>query len=228
MPEVYSTTATKRGHPRLVCRGNYATFLPSSLPPFLSFFPSFSFLPLLSPVRFPRSVISISPHRAVYWNKIACQLMLWDRVSLSLSLSTASLLDYLGRPITKILSGSPFLSVFPFDVPRDTIFPFSSFFFFFICRKRIFDERIIFWKIWRRMNPRLRANVLERVTRLKKKNIGTMLIEPNLYIFKGEYIIICKGDDRWSVFWKWFCIHLEWTIRVHFIKYSKGTIIIYP
>lgn len=154
--------------------------------------------------------------------------MLWDRVSLSLSLSTASLLDYLGRPITKILSGSPFLSVFPFDVPRDTIFPFSSFFFFFICRKRIFDERIIFWKIWRRMNPRLRANVLERVTRLKKKNIGTMLIEPNLYIFKGEYIIICKGDDRWSVFWKWFCIHLEWTIRVHFIKYSKGTIIIYP
>lgn len=93
--------------------------------------------------------------------------MLWDRVSLSLS--TASLLDYLGRPITKILSGSPFLSVFPFDVPRDTIFPFSSFFFFFICRKRIFDERIIFWKIWRRVNPRLRTNMLERVTRFKKK-----------------------------------------------------------
>ena len=93
--------------------------------------------------------------------------MLWDRVSLSLS--TASLLDYLGRPITKILSGSPFLSVFPFDVPRDTIFPFSSFFFFFICRKRIFDERIIFWKIWRRVNPRLRTNMLERITRFKKK-----------------------------------------------------------
>lgn len=128
-------------------------------------------------------------------------------------------------------------------LPRSCLFSCSTcseirlffFFFFFIFRERerIFDGRIIFWKIrrWRkgddrRMNLRLgthlRANVfVERVrvdnddntgvTRFKEKYRNDAVIEANLYIFKS----VQSRDNlqrKWSIvrgFWKWFSIRLD-------------------